>query len=339
QPEWLPEDRSWLGIPLHSKHKVTGMITLSRSAPAAFSQDDILLATTFAIQAGIALDNARLYDELTRFNQMMERMVEQRVEELNNAYVTLEKLDKNKSDFIQVAAHELRTPLTVIKGYMGMIKSDVTVLDKSPLMQAIDGVLQGTNRLHQIVNSMLDVARLENQILTPHLEKVTLGPILRLIQKHYAEDLTARQLSLNLDSEINACPELLADLELLQKALDNVIVNAIKFTPDGGSISVSAHPIKADGGAEYCEIRIRDTGIGIDPANRQIVFEKLYQLGKVELHSSGRTTFKGGGPGLGLAIAAGIVKAHKGNLWVESPGYDEEKLPGSTFIMQIPLAN
>jgi DNA-binding LacI/PurR family transcriptional regulator/signal transduction histidine kinase len=339
QPEWLPEDRSWLGIPLHSKHRVTGMITLSRSAPAAFSQDDILLATTFAVQAGIALDNARLYDELTRFNQMMERMVEQRVDELNNAYTTLEKLDKNKSDFIQVAAHELRTPLTVIKGYMGMIKSDVTMLGNSSLMQAIDGVLQGTNRLHQIVNSMLDVARLENQILTPHLEKVTLGPILRLIQKDYAGDLAARQITIDLDSEINQCPELLADPQLLQKALDNVIVNAVKFTPDGGSISISAQPIKANGGAEYCEIRIHDTGIGIDLANHKIVFEKLYQLGKVELHSSGRTTFKGGGPGLGLAIAAGIVKAHKGNIWVESPGYDEDKLPGSTFIMQIPLAN
>jgi signal transduction histidine kinase len=93
-----------------------------------------------------------------------------------------------------------------------------------------------------------------------------------------------------------------------------------------------------DGRGELCEIRIRDTGIGIDAANHTIIFEKLYQLGKVELHSSGRTKFKGGGPGLGLAIAAGIVKAHKGNIWVESPGYDEEKLPGSTFIIQIPFA-
>ena len=166
-----------------------------------------------------------------------------------------------------------------------------------------------------------------------------LGPILRLIQKDYAEDLAGRQITFSLDSEINTCPELLADPELLQKALDNVIVNAVKFTPDGGSISVSAHPIEVNGGTEYCEIRIRDTGIGIDPSNHRIVFEKLYQLGKVELHSSGRTNFKGGGPGLGLAIAAGIVKAHKGTIWVESPGYDEEKLPGSTFIMQIPLAN
>ena len=338
QSEWFPEDRSWLGIPLFSKNKVTGMLTISRSAPSSFTQDDVLLANTFAIQASIALENARLYDDLNRFNQMMERMVEQRVDELNSAYQTLEKLDKNKSDFIQVAAHELRTPLTVIKGYMGMIKTAPAVQKESSLMQAMDGVIQGTNRLHQIVNSMLDVARLENQIITPHLESVALGPILRLVCKDYADDLQERQITVELDSDINSAPPLLADSELLKKALDNIIINAIKFTPDGGSIFINAHPVQLDGRGDFCEIRIRDTGIGIDPANHTIVFEKLYQLGKVELHSSGRTKFKGGGPGLGLAIAAGIVKSHKGKIWVESPGYDEEKLPGSTFIIQIPLA-
>ena len=105
-----------------------------------------------------------------------------------------------------------------------------------------------------------------------------------------------------------------------------------------GEIYISARAVEADGAGKFCEISIRDTGIGIDPANHKIVFEKLYQLGKVELHSSGRTKFKGGGPGLGLAIAAGIVKAHRGKIWVESPGYDEEKMPGSTFFIQIPLA-
>ena len=107
------------------------MLTLSRSAPASFNQDDVLLASTFAIQASIALENARLYDDLNRFNQMMERMVEQRVDELSNAHNTLKKLDKNKSDFIQVAAHELRTPLTVIKGYMGMMKGSPAVQSRS----------------------------------------------------------------------------------------------------------------------------------------------------------------------------------------------------------------
>ena len=338
QSEWLPDDRSWLGVPLYSKNKVIGMLTLSRSAPSSFNQDDVLLTRTFSIQASTALENARLYDDLNRFNQMMERMVEQRVDELNSAYTTLEKLDRNKSDFIKVAAHELRTPLTVIKGYIGMLKASPALQDNTLLTQAVDGVILGTDRLHQIVNSMLDVARLENQVLSPQLESVILAPLLQLVQRDYAEDLEARQITLEFSPDIEAAPLLLADPELLKKALDNVIVNAVKFTPDGGSIFVSAQPVSVNGYGEFCEIRIRDTGIGIDPANHKIIFEKLYQLGKVELHSSGRTKFKGGGPGLGLAIAAGIVKSHKGKIWVESPGYDEEKLPGSTFVIQIPLA-
>ena len=338
QSEWLPPDRSVLSVPLQSKKKFVGMLTLTRSEPSAFNPDDVLLASTFALQASIALENARLFNEVTRFNEFMERMVEERVNELGVAHDTLKKLDQNKSDFINVAAHELRTPLTVIKGYMGMVKAASAVKTNAELAQAEDGVLQGSERLHQVVNSMLDVARLENQVLNPHLDETSLGPILRLIQKDYAADLQTRQLTLELDPSISAAPSLMADSELLQKALDNVIVNAIKFTPDGGKITVSAKVTHADGAGDVCEIRVHDTGIGIDPANHKIVFEKLYQLGNVELHSSGRTKFKGGGPGLGLAIAAGIVKAHKGKIWVESPGHDEEKLPGSTFFVQIPLA-
>ena len=264
---------------------------------------------------------------------MMERMVEQRVDELSVTLNRLEKLDKNKSDFIQVAAHELRTPLTVIKGYMGMIKAAPAIQENATLTQAMDGVIQGTDRLHQIVNSMLDVARLESQVLTPHLENVSLGITLRLIQKDYVQDLKDRQMTLEIDEAVNAIPPLRADSELLKKALDNVFVNALKFTPDGGTISITAKIVD-----DMCEISFKDTGIGLDPANKDIIFEKLYQIGKVELHSSGRTKFKGGGPGLGLAITAGIVKAHHGRIWVESEGHDEEKLPGSTFFIRIPLA-
>ena len=128
-----------------------------------------------------------------------------------------------------------------------------------------------------------------------------------------------------------------ADPQLLQKALDAVIVNAIKFTPDGGSISLGGRELLDEQLGPCLEIHIRDTGIGIDPANQQVIFEKLFQLGKTELHSSGRTKFKGGGPGLGLSIAASIVKAHHGRIWVESPACDEQTFPGSTFYLRLPL--
>jgi len=270
-------------------------------------------------------------------NQMMERMVSQRVEELNNAYNTLAKHDKNKSAFIQVAAHELRTPLTVIKGYLGMLSVDAVVQANPVLAQAIEGVSQGTSRLHQVVSSMLDVARLDNQITNPHVEPVSLNLILRLIHKDYVKDLETRHLNFELDEAIKDIPPLLADPELLKKALDHVVVNAIKFTPDGGTISISAIVFEDARLGKQAEIRIKDTGIGIDPEHHKIIFEKLFQLGTVELHSSSRTNFKGGGAGLGLAIASGIVKALQGNIWVESVGHDETNFPGSTFVIRLPL--
>ena len=337
QPDWLPKDRSWLGAPLYFKDKTMGMMALARKDAWAFNKDDALMVKTFAVQAAIAIENARLYDQEDRLNQLLNRTAEQQVNELSKAYDSLAKLDKNKSTFIQVAAHELRTPLTVIKGYLGMLRGHPTMQDNEPLILAVDGVMQGTNRLHQIVNSMLDVTRLENQVLKPHLEPTPIAPMLRLIKKGYQEDLEARNMSLNLDESISEIPPLMVDSELFQKALDKVIVNAIKFTPDGGSVTVSISSVEDDRLGMCAEIHVQDTGIGIDPANLDIIFEKLYQLGTVELHSSGRTSFKGGGPGLGLAIAAGIIKAHDGKIWAESPGSDEAKMPGSTFFIRMPL--
>ncbi len=335
--DWLLVNHSWMGVPLFSKSKVIGMLSLTRQAVADFSHDDLLLVTTFGMQAAISLENARLYDEVTRFNELMEKLVAQRVEELNIAYNKLEKLDKNKSSFIQVTAHELRTPLTVMKGYLGMLKATPAIQENESLVQVVDGVLKGADRLHMIVNSMLDVARLEGQTITPHLETVIVGLILQLVQKEYKNEMAERNIALLFEEGVNSLPFIQADPDLLQKALDAIIVNAIKFTPDGGSISLGGCVVTDEQMGPCLEIHIRDTGIGIDLTNQQVIFEKLFQLGKVELHSSGRTKFKGGGPGLGLAIAAGIVKAHNGKIWVESPGCDEEKLPGSTFFIRLQL--
>ncbi len=337
QVDWLPVHHSWVGMPLFAKNRVIGMLSLTRAPKAAFTADDLLLASTFAMQAAIAMQNARLYDDQAKFNELMEHMVEQRVEELHSALTTLEKLDKNKTSFIQVAAHELRTPITIMKGYLGMLKGNPSIQEQEALFQAVDGVMKGTDRLHQIVNAMLDVAKLESQAITPHMEPTIVGLVLQLVQKEYKNDLKERNITLAVESGISQLPQVMADPQLLQKALDAIVVNAIKFTPDGGKVTVSGETVQDERKGPCIEIRVSDTGIGIDPANHKVIFEKLHQVGKVELHSSGRTKFKGGGPGLGLSIAAGIVKAHDGKTWVESPGHDEKTLPGSTFFIRIPI--
>jgi signal transduction histidine kinase len=122
------------------------------------------------------------------------------------------------------------------------------------------------------------------------------------------------------------------DPERLYQALRNVVSNAVKFTPDGGRISINGRMLPG-----FIEITVSDSGIGIDPEDQMRIFEKFGRLGDTSLHSSGRTKFKGGGPGLGLPIAKGIIEAHGGAIWVESEGYDEERCPGSTFHILLPI--
>jgi signal transduction histidine kinase len=127
----------------------------------------------------------------------------------------------------------------------------------------------------------------------------------------------------------------------MRKLFYHLLTNAIKFTPNGGKIEVTASQISPnnrdlpEGGVELI---VKDTGVGVDKALQEIIFTKFYQPGdKLNRHSTGKTKFQGSGAGLGLALSRGIVNAHGGRIWVESDGYDEEKLPGSEFHVILPL--
>jgi signal transduction histidine kinase len=122
------------------------------------------------------------------------------------------------------------------------------------------------------------------------------------------------------------------DPERLMQVFRNILTNAIKFTPDGGLIKISGRKLSG-----FIEVIVTDTGIGISPDDQQKIFDKFSQLGNISLHSSGKTKYKGGGPGLGLHIAKGIIEAHGGAIWVESAGSDEDTCPGSTFHILLPI--
>src|SRR5688572_22342503 len=121
------------------------------------------------------------------------------------------------------------------------------------------------------------------------------------------------------------------DSASIYQALYNVLANVIKFTTDNRKITISVWLLPG-----FVEITFTDTGIGISIENQAFIFDKFGQLGRTDLHSSGKTKFKGGGPGLGLSISKGIIEAHGGTIWVESEGYDEVKLPGSIFHILLP---
>lgn len=332
----LPLHHSWLGVPLMHQERVIGMLSLTREAVGAFGGDDITLVLAFAGQAAVALENARLYDEISQFNSQLEEMVAQRTRELNQAMEILARLDQTKSDFINVMAHELRTPITVISGYSQMLKQSSVGLQDPTVGMVSEGIVGGIERLQRIVNSILDITRLDNDVLKLAVEEVHLGNLLELVVDGLHHDALERK-QLVSTAVSPTLPPVLADPDLLKKLFHALLINAIKYTPDGGEIEIHGRVVTSTSPVDEIEISIHDTGIGIDPAHHELIFEKFYQSGELALHSSGRNKFKGGGPGLGLAIAKGIVQAHGGRIWAESSAHDEATCPGTTFYVRLPL--
>jgi signal transduction histidine kinase len=264
---------------------------------------------------------------------VMTANLQQRTIELERANETLAQMDKTKSSFIQVAAHELRTPLTLLSGYTQILQTKAKDYHYRDLEGISQGLLEGSARMQEVVNSMLDISRIDSKMLKALPDKTSLAAILKRVEKTFHAAWKERKLTFCTDG-ISELPLIHADPDLLYKLLYHLVMNAIKYTPDGGTITLRGRVLETEG---EIELFVQDTGIGIDSQHQGLIFEKFYQTGEVQLHSSGRTKFKGGGPGLGLAIARGIVEAHGGRIWVESPGYDEETLPGSCFYVRLPL--
>jgi len=269
----------------------------------------------------------------TTFDEMTGALQE-RTQELQRTYHTLEQMDRTKASFIEVSAHELRTPLTLIKGYTQMLQMKSA---NDPEMEALArGIVDGSERMVEIVNSMLDVSRIDSKTLKLVPEMMQIGLIMMRVQKAFTHSLEDRNIVLDTEG-LDDLPQIYADPDLLYKVFYQMVMNAIKYTPDGGLVTISGRTVGEKLGEREVEIVISDTGIGIDPQNRDLIFEKFFQTGEVLLHSSGKTKFKGGGPGLGLAIARGIVEAHHGRIWVESRGHDEKINPGSHFYIRLPI--
>jgi signal transduction histidine kinase len=280
----------------------------------------------------MAVDIIRItLDRIRENDQMM-------IADLQRTNMVLRQLDRNKLEFIQVAAHELRTPLTVVLGYVKVLRSLLDVNANPSLGGILDGVIKGTDRIHEIVNLMLDVTRIDADTLKVASVPIPIKRLINDLVHSFKSAADERKIEIVIE-HAEETPNINGDPTLIQKALYQIVVNAIKYTPDGGKITISTRPTLIEDETPGVEIAIKDNGIGLDPEHHELVFEKFYQVGSVALHSSGKTTFKGGGPGLGLAIARGVARAHRGKVWVESAGHDEVNFGGSTFYLQFPINN
>ncbi len=283
------------------------------------------------------LEKKRLHDLELGYMEQLEREVQARTVDLREAYERLHRLERNKTDFIQVAAHELRTPLTILRGCSEMLLADGVIKASARYHQLVTGMHSGTMRMQDVVDIMVDMARIDNRTLDFFPGQLVVEDLIENVSYSFENAIVERKQTLIVEG-ITDLPEIEADVDAMKKLFYHLIVNAIKYTPDGGTITISGrHPGPDVGEREMIEIIVGDTGIGIDPQFHELIFEKFYQTEKVALHSSGKTKFKAGGPGLGLAIARGVVQAHGGKIWVESKGHDEETCPGSEFHVLLPV--
>ena len=299
-------------------------------------------ATRCYFEASQKMQDA-LASEIAHLHSQAERKVMDRTADLARANIELSKLEQAKTDFISIAAHELKTPLTLIQGYTSMLYEMGREGDGASGI--LRGILRGAERLSNIVEDMLDVSVIDTNALSLRIEVISLSQFISLVVGQNAHYIQERHLAVHV-GDLDSLPRVEMDPRRLHQILNHLLNNAIKYTPDGGKIfiegrimpaerSVKSNP--ADSSNQFVELVFRDTGIGIAPEDRERIFEKFYRVGQAILHSSSKVKFKGAGPGLGLPIAKGLVEAHGGRLWVESPGHDEVNCPGSTFHMLLPV--
>ncbi len=334
--EALPREREGLRalemeiyLPIWAEGELAGLLALGpQRTGEPYAPRIVEFLSTLAHQTGVALQNARLFAGLQELNAQIMQLNES----LRAAYDRLERLDRAKSDFLSIASHELRTPLTQIRGYTDvlneLVRSDALTRDQ--IARITENISRPVRRLERIINAMLDASQLETG-MNFHFAPTALVGVMRMAIEPFQEALQERNLTLTTYGLEDIGP-IRADMDRLVQAFGNLISNAIKFTPDGGRITIEAHPLDK----EHFEVTITDTGIGISKVDQDLIFEKFYRVGSIDLHSSGEYKFKGGGPGLGLSIARGVIEGHGGCIWVESEGYDEERYPGSTFHVVLP---
>lgn len=317
-----------VSIPLLAQEKVLGAINVVNRTPIQLTQEDLSVPAAIGQQIGVAMDNARLFKQTVAYAREMEVERQAAVE----ARAAAEAANAAKSVFLANVSHELRTPLFSINGFAHIVRKR---LEERifPLLPAGDDKLQRAtsqieenlaiilaegSRLTALINSLLDLEKIESGKMEWEFQPVQLNEIVRQAAAATAPLFQDDTLSLVVDLP-EKLPPVTGDSEKLLQVMINLISNAAKFTPQG---EVTVRLQQVDGSVVTS---VSDQGIGIAPADQEKIFEMFTQVGET-------LTGKPKGTGLGLAISKQIVEHHRGRIWVESePG------KGSTFLFSLPV--
>jgi GAF domain-containing protein/anti-sigma regulatory factor (Ser/Thr protein kinase) len=313
--------RSELAVPVRVGEEVMAVLNVESRSLNGFDEEDLSFYTTIAGQLGVALENARLYQQEQQRRQEAERLsreLEEKSEQLAQALYDLQDLDRLRNEVVQNVSHELRTPLTLIQGYTAFLLSG----DLGPIKPAQQNALQVIDERIAVLSRLIHNLMTLRVVPRERLVFFTLS-----IQKVLGKSLDAyRRLGerTGVDFVVDFPPHplsVLGDEEHLELVFSQLLDNAVKFSPEGGQISVRAW---VDNG-QIC-VAVEDQGIGIAPEHIRRIFNRFYQV-------DGSTTRRFGGMGIGLALVWEIVEAHQGRVDVQSqPG------KGSTFTVVFPRA-
>lgn len=289
---------SLIGVPLRRAGRVLGVLEVFNKCCTPATDDDVRTLTVLAAQAANAIHTAQLVDSLEAANAEMAQ------------------LDRLKTDFLSVASHELRTPLALVMGYGTLLEDSL----EGDLGEYASQVMQAALQLRSVVDSMADLHHLHTGQSAMQFAPARLSVLLSMAFRD-AEKLAAEKGQLYEMQPPAGDADLLIDLPRMMAALANVLRNAVKFTPAGGAVLLSAT-------VEASEVRIsvQDTGCGIPPEARGRIFEAFYQ-------AENPLTRRHEGVGLGLTVAQAVVERHGGRIEAHSAGPGE----GSRFTLVLPL--
>jgi signal transduction histidine kinase len=281
------------------------------------------------------IDQETLTLAKTQYTQEIVIRLEAQIRELEESNRALLRLDKMKDTFIQLTAHELRTPLTLVYGYSRLIEDapqiKSVIHNDEGLNTLMKGLQDAIKRMQDIINEILTISRIMTNQIDLSIGPINPGLVMEKVVNSTQDVLKIRPVNIHFNRA--AWPEKMrADADMLGLAFTNLLSNAIKYTPDGGHIYLTATATE-----HLVRVSVKDTGIGVAREEQPRIFERFHTAGDTQLHPTSKTAFRGGGLGLGLSVTKGIIEAHGGKIWVESPGLDPDKLPGSEFIAELPV--
>ncbi len=308
----------------------------------------------------------RKSEELLRSHQLLEKnscqlelsreRLRKNLELVERANLELERLGRMKNHIIGMISHEFKTPLTSILSGTEFLLTHYAATAPEEMRQLLGMVRAGGGRLNDIVSDLLKVARLDGDGSAAVRSTLQLNDILLVVHEQFEPVLRDRGMRVVMEG-VEGLPFFQGNREYILDIFCHLLGNAIKFTPDGGEICIAArvadraalaaketqlclfneHFYEQMGCKCYMQVEVRDSGIGIAAGEQLQIFDTFYEVGDLRHHSSGRYKFQGKRAGLGLAIVKGMVEAHGGMVWVESPATEMEERPGSSFFLLLPL--